>query len=73
MPIYEYQCDDCGHEFEALVRTDTVPECPGCQSTALHKHLSVTAPPVAASEPMPAGPCGNCCGHPNGPGGCGRG
>jgi putative FmdB family regulatory protein len=71
MPIYEYQCDDCGREFEALVRTGTVPECPDCQSTALHKHLSVTAPPAVQAQPMAAGPCGNFCANANGPGGCG--
>jgi putative FmdB family regulatory protein len=71
MPIYEYQCDDCGHEFETLVRGDTVPQCPDCESTALHKHLSVTAPLAAQAAPVSASPCAGCCGHPAGPGGCG--
>ena len=35
MPIYEYACSDCGHQFEALVRSTTTPQCPQCQSVAL--------------------------------------
>lgn len=73
MPIYEYACRDCGHEFEALVRSDTVPACPACHATGLDKRLSVCAPAVvggaAAAAPMPAAACG-ACGHPGGPGAC---
>lgn len=72
MPIYEYRCDDCGHEFEALVRTDALPQCPECESGALDKKLSVFAAPGAQPEPAAVGPCGNCCHHPDGPGGCSR-
>ena len=54
MPMYEYACHDCGREFEALVRSDTVPECPGCHSKNLDKLLSVfaTAAPVAEAVPL---------------------
>ncbi len=71
MPIYEYACSDCGHAFEALVRSSTVPQCPSCQSTALEKQLSVfaTGPWAAQAAPAMAGPCGSC-GHPDGPGAC---
>jgi len=72
MPIYEYACQHCGHEFEALVRQSTVPQCPSCQSTALDKRLSVFATAGATPERAPAlaaGPCGSC-GHPDGPGAC---
>jgi putative FmdB family regulatory protein len=71
MPIYEYACRDCGHEFEALVRSSTVPECPTCHSTGLDKQLSVFATGQVGGEPLPAmaGPCGTC-GHPDGPGSC---
>lgn len=72
MPIYEYHCNGCGKEFEALVRSSTRVECPACQSTALEKKLSVFATSVSGGgEPaMAAGPCGSC-GHPDGPGSCG--
>lgn len=61
MPIYEYACEDCHHQFETLVRSSTVPTCPKCQSTQLHKLLSVPAPAVteSAAPAMPAG-CGGC-------------
>ena len=71
MPIYEYACTQCGHEFEKLVRTGTVLACPSCQSAELEKKLSVfaTAGSTAEVTSMAAGPCG-ACGNPNGPGSC---
>ena len=71
MPIYEYACQQCGREFETLVRASTVPQCPGCQSTALEKRLSVFATTASSPDAAPAafGPCG-ACGHPDGPGAC---
>ena len=35
MLIYEYACQSCGMEFEALVRSKVLPEFPGCHSTHL--------------------------------------
>lgn len=75
MPIYEYACEDCGREFEALVRSDTVPACPQCQSTRLAKKLSVFATAGAGDAAFAtsmAGACAPCgsCGHPDGPGTC---
>jgi putative FmdB family regulatory protein len=72
MPIYEYACESCGKEFEALVRSETVPQCPVCQSTHLEKQLSVFATAGATTPELAramAGPCGSC-GHPDGPGSC---
>jgi putative FmdB family regulatory protein len=47
MPIYEYQCTDCGKDFEKLVRFSdpniNSPECPGCQSHNTQKRLSTIA------------------------------
>lgn len=43
MPIYEYQCKGCGHQFEALVRKSDVPACPSCASTELERLLSLPA------------------------------
>jgi putative FmdB family regulatory protein len=45
MPIYEYSCRGCGHQFEALVRpADTKPpSCPTCQSQDLERLLSAPA------------------------------
>jgi putative FmdB family regulatory protein len=40
MPIYEYECRQCGHQFELLVLTGTVVACPACQSQELERLLS---------------------------------
>jgi len=40
MPLYEYVCRACGHEFEALVRGGNVPPCPACKSPNLERLLS---------------------------------
>jgi len=70
MPIYEYACRKCGHEFETLVRSGNVPDCPSCRSTELEKKLLVFATAGSNAEAAPAaGPCG-ACGHPGGPGAC---
>ena len=70
MPIFEYACTNCGHEFETLTRASSTPECPSCHSTELDKKLSVFAT-ASAQPPAPSfGPCGTC-GNPDGPGSCG--
>jgi putative FmdB family regulatory protein len=43
MPIFEYECRACGHEFEQLVRTGDVPACPSCDSQELEKLLSLAS------------------------------
>jgi putative FmdB family regulatory protein len=40
MPIYDYQCRRCGHEFEMLVLKGSVVACPSCQSDDLEQLLS---------------------------------
>ena len=42
MPIYEYQCQECGHELEAIQRLadDPLTECPACAKPALKKRVS---------------------------------
>jgi len=67
MPIHEYECSKCGHEFEALVRAGAVADCPKCHSTELEKRLSVFA--TASSAEVAPSPCGTC-GNPGGPGSC---
>ena len=73
MPLFEYACRDCGHHFEYLTRNGQTPVCPGCQSEALEKQLSVfavSAPSAGAPKfDAPMGPCGSC-GDPRGPGSC---
>ena len=71
MPIYEYECKQCGTAFETLVRSGSVPDCPSCHSTALDKKLSVfaTAKSSTAAAPAAAGSCGSCA-YARGPGAC---
>lgn len=72
MPIFEYICKECQHEFEALVFGKQKAECPKCQSKKLEPQLSVfavSAKSGSSTRPMAAGPCGSC-GHPDGPGSC---
>ena len=42
MPIYEYQCQDCGHLFDALQKMSDSPltDCPDCNEPELRKLLS---------------------------------
>jgi putative FmdB family regulatory protein len=42
MPIYEYQCQSCGHELEKLQRMSDAPltDCPDCGAAALRKKVS---------------------------------
>jgi putative FmdB family regulatory protein len=41
MPLYDYSCRGCGHQFEALVRAqDPAAKCPSCQSGDVEKLLS---------------------------------
>jgi len=44
VPLYEYQCRSCGHQFEALVRGDRAPEkCPSCGEAGLERLISLFA------------------------------
>ena len=71
MPIYEYACRNCGHQFECLVRGDEKPLCPSCGRSRLTKQLSVPAAHTNTTTkntcPVQES-CGvtNCCGK-----GCG--
>jgi putative FmdB family regulatory protein len=47
MPIYEYTCKSCDHQFEALVRSGTTPTCASCGSAELERLLSL---PTVNSE-----------------------
>ena len=44
MPIYEYSCRACRHEFEAVVLpTGSPPACPACAGADLERLLSAFA------------------------------
>jgi len=69
VPIYEYECGQCGRAFEELVSfgADRKVACPQCGSRNTARKLSVFAARSAEGpRQVPAGPCGRC-GDPNGP------
>ncbi len=45
MPIYEYQCEGCEHEFESMQRMSEPPltQCPSCGKDRLKKKISAVA------------------------------
>jgi putative FmdB family regulatory protein len=45
MPIYQYQCTECGHELEALQKFSDAPltDCPSCGKPTLKKQLTAAA------------------------------
>ncbi|MCK5728921.1 MAG: zinc ribbon domain-containing protein [Methylococcales bacterium] len=42
MPIYEYQCQSCGHKLEALQKMSAavLTDCPACSKSELKKIIS---------------------------------
>ncbi|SIT66637.1 putative regulatory protein, FmdB family [Ectothiorhodosinus mongolicus] len=45
MPIYEYECTECGHRHEAIQKMSdaALTECPACGASALRKLVSAAA------------------------------
>ena len=44
MPIYEYRCPDCEHDFEELMKfSDPTPPCPNCEGLAAERRVSKTS------------------------------
>lgn len=72
MPIYEYKCAGCGHEYEQIRRmseADHGLECPHCRSEEVKRQLSSFATSSSsngADLPMSGGcgkpQCGITCG-----------
>ncbi len=41
MPIFDYECEECGHCFEEIVLvSDYVPSCPKCQGKKVRKLIT---------------------------------
>jgi putative FmdB family regulatory protein len=53
MPIYEFECEECGARFEELVAAGRVPACPACGSERGRRLYSTVSPP--GRQPRGAG------------------
>lgn len=44
MPIYEYLCQNCGHEFEKMQKMTDAPikKCPKCEKSRVKKKISLS-------------------------------
>ena len=42
MPIYEYRCDECGHDMEVMQKLSdpALSDCPACGKPSLKKQIS---------------------------------
>lgn len=72
MPIYEFKCDKCGHEFQKLCRMDETGEnlaCPGCGQKYPRKLISgfavrgLSTPGLGGDKAASSGggsACGGC-------------
>ncbi len=68
MPIYDYQCSDCGKTYDVFHKVREVEDdiiCPECNS---RKHIRLISAPsfsmkgTAAPDPAPSCADGSCCG-----------
>ena len=42
MPIYDYRCRDCAHEFDVnqAIVADPLKDCPECKASSLYRKIS---------------------------------
>ena len=45
MPLYEYRCPDCGHEFEEIqkVSAPAITDCPSCGGGEVAKQIGLSS------------------------------
>jgi putative FmdB family regulatory protein len=58
MPIFEYKCDKCGHEFEKLVFGNSKVTCPVCGAENVKKKFSVFG--MSGVEHQTSSGCSSC-------------
>jgi putative FmdB family regulatory protein len=64
MPIYEFQCSECGHPFEELVfgaSAITQVSCPQCESREVEKKISTFASKIAGGNNFSASSSAASC------------
>lgn len=68
MPMFDFHCDQCAHDFEAFVRSSSaVPQCPQCQAATVSRRLST----FGVGGASPASPPGAYLGRARAGGGFG--
>jgi putative FmdB family regulatory protein len=72
MPLFEYKCRECEHEFETLVtaRTADSVRCVACESTSVERLIALPALGRVVETNTPTNCAGN--GPPCGASWCGR-
>jgi putative FmdB family regulatory protein len=68
MPLYQYKCEKCRHEFELLIFKGDKPQCPkcdGCELTRLPTTFAVHGVSGGSSSGKSCGSCppGHSCSH----------
>ena len=64
MPIFEYECSECGHPFEELVFASsaiTLVSCPECESAEVEKKISIFASKIAGGSNFSASASAAAC------------
>ena len=69
MPLFDFRCESCHHEFEELILGQEKPECPKCGQKKVEKLISAPAAPAGMSLPT-VGSCPPPSAHSCGPGCC---
>jgi putative FmdB family regulatory protein len=54
MPLYDFRCRGCGHEFEGLVRPSHEVVCPSCGGAGLERLVTGAAFSVRSGGLSPA-------------------
>ncbi len=61
MKLYDFHCNDCDHDFEALVRELAEARCTACDSSNVARKLSAFAVGGSRGEPSGGGGPGPAC------------
>jgi putative FmdB family regulatory protein len=66
MPVFDYQCTDCGKNYDVYHKVREIKEdviCPSCGSVKHKKLMSVTSVSMGAKSDYapPSCPSGGCC------------
>ena len=64
MPLYEYHCQECGEDFEKMVRFSEAahsPQCAVCGSADTHKQISTFASKLTGASSLSSASSASSC------------